>query len=45
MLGQAFTVDLRMAWSKVYNTLAQVMIEAVDDTPTETHIAPRALPR
>ena len=28
ILGEAFTADVRLAWSKVYNQLAQIMIEA-----------------
>ncbi len=29
LLGSAFTDDVRLAWSRIYNQLAKIMIEAM----------------
>ncbi len=39
LLGSAFTTDVRLAWSRVYNQLAKIMIEAMESVappPTAT---------
>lgn len=39
MIGEAFTLDVRLAWSRIYNDLARIMLEAAEapsrppDTP------------
>lgn len=38
MLGQAFTVELRLAWSHIYSQLASIMIDASREPGTATEI-------
>ena len=38
MLGQAFTVELRLAWSNIYSKLASIMIDASREPGTATEI-------
>ncbi|MEM1177138.1 MAG: protein kinase [Acidobacteriota bacterium] len=38
MLGQGFTVELRLAWSQIYSKLASIMIDASREPGTATEI-------